>query len=236
MVTWMAFELNGPMAERISNEKIAEPAHRQIIFENIRKKDDLYVDKTRYIHQLVDSGEYYFLSRPRRFGKSLTISTLKCLFQGKKALFNGLWILQNSDWEWKKYPVILIDFNGITHDSPDNLKISIQRSLGKTAEQFGLVSDAPFIKDQLKELILSLRNKAAAQVVVLIDELQRPCCPPCRLPTTGSKSARYCLKAISRLRRRRPGSPLPDAAARVPLPDALPPQGRSARGRRVACV
>jgi len=78
-------------------------------FESIRRNDQLYVDKTRYIFKLVNEGKYYFISRPRRFGKSLTISTLRCLFEGKKDLFKGLWIAENTNWEWKEHPVILID-------------------------------------------------------------------------------------------------------------------------------
>ncbi|MEZ4527718.1 MAG: AAA family ATPase, partial [Desulfobacterales bacterium] len=69
----------------------------------------------RHIYKMADEGKYYFLSRPRRFGKSLTVSTLRCLFQGKKDLFEGLWITQNTDWDWKPHPVILFDFNSISH-------------------------------------------------------------------------------------------------------------------------
>jgi hypothetical protein len=88
-------------------------------FESIRQDGDLYVDKTRHIFDLVDRGQYYFLSRPRRFGKSLTVSTLKCLFEGKRELFEGLWIAENADWEWKEHPTILLDFNQISHDTPE---------------------------------------------------------------------------------------------------------------------
>jgi len=70
---------------------------------------------------MADEGKYYFMSRPRRFGKSLTVSTLRCLFQGKKDLFEGLWIAENTDCEWKEHPVILIDFNEISNDTPENL-------------------------------------------------------------------------------------------------------------------
>lgn len=143
-------------------------------FESIRGKNDLYMDKTRHIFQLVDEGEYYFLSRPRGFGKSLTVSTLRCLFQGRKELFDGLWIAENTDWEWKAHPLILIDFNGISHDTPENLKISLQRSLEKTAESEKVVSDAPLLKNQFKELILSLHQKNSLPVVILIDEYDKP--------------------------------------------------------------
>ena len=143
-------------------------------FERIREKNELYVDKTRFIFQLVSEGEYYFMSRPRRFGKSLTVSTLKCLFQGRKELFEGLWISEHGDWEWKEHPVIFIDFNGISHDTPENMNISLKRILEKSAESYNLISDAPLIKNQFKELILSLHQKTGMPVVILIDEYDKP--------------------------------------------------------------
>ncbi|MCP4353457.1 MAG: ATP-binding protein [Desulfobacterales bacterium] len=143
-------------------------------FEYIRENNHIYVDKTRYIYQLIDEGMFYFMSRPRRFGKSLTVSVLRCLFQGRKELFEGLWIKDRSDWEWKTHPVILLDFNGISHDTPENMKMSLQRTLKRAAEAYDLVSDAPLLKDQFKELILSLCRKTGMQVVILIDEYDKP--------------------------------------------------------------
>ncbi len=143
-------------------------------FESIRGNDNLYIDKTRHLHRLVTEGKYYFLSRPRRFGKSLTISTLRCLFQGKKELFSGLWIAENTNWEWKAHPVILLDFNGTSHDTPENLKISLQRVLENIAESNEVVSNAPLLKNQFKELILSLHQKTGMPVVTLIDEYDKP--------------------------------------------------------------
>ncbi|MCX8144666.1 MAG: AAA family ATPase, partial [Bacteroidia bacterium] len=74
-------------------------------FENIRKDNYIYVDKTNYIYDLLNSGKYFFISRPRRFGKSLLVDTIKCLFEGKKELFEGLFIYDKWNWE-EKYPVI----------------------------------------------------------------------------------------------------------------------------------
>jgi hypothetical protein len=73
----------------------------------------IYVDKTEIIYKLITEGEYYFLSRPRRFGKSLTVSTLEEIFSGNKELFKDCWIY-NSDWKWGKYPIIKIDFSSIS--------------------------------------------------------------------------------------------------------------------------
>ncbi len=81
-------------------------------FEEIIGKDYLYIDKTEAIHRLIMSGKYYFLSRPRRFGKSLTLSTLKAIFSGKRELFKGLWIENQRDWD-NKHPVIHLSFSSI---------------------------------------------------------------------------------------------------------------------------
>ncbi len=123
---------------------------------------------------MTEEGKFYFMSRPRRFGKSLTVSTLRSLFQGRKDLFDGLWIKENTDWQWKPHPVIMTDFNEISHDTPENLRISLQRSLKKTGEIYDVVSDASLIKDQFKEMILSLYHKTGMPVVILIDEYDKP--------------------------------------------------------------
>ena len=143
-------------------------------YESIRANECVYVDKTRHLFQMADEGKYYFMSRPRRFGKSLTVSTLRCLFQGKKDLFEGLWIAENPEWEWKPHPVVLLDFNEISHDTPENLKLSLQRTLQQTAGACDVSSDAPLLKNQFKELILSLYQKTGMPVVILIDEYDKP--------------------------------------------------------------
>ncbi|MEE4355169.1 MAG: AAA family ATPase [Desulfococcaceae bacterium] len=143
-------------------------------FESIRGNNLLYIDKTRYIYKMADEGKYYFMSRPRRFGKSLTVSTLRCFFQGKKEMFQGLWLGQNTQWEWKEHPLIFLDFNGISHDTPENLKKSLQRTLEKISEAYDVICDAPLLKHQFKELILSLHKKNGMPVVILIDEYDKP--------------------------------------------------------------
>ncbi len=143
-------------------------------FESIRENNDLYVDKTRHIFQMIDRGMFYFLSRPRRFGKSLTVSTLKCLFQGRKELFEGLWIAENTDWEWKPYPVIVIDFNEIPHNSPEMFRQTLSLSLKQTAQQYGVSLHTDFPETQFQELILALENQLGSPVVILIDECDKP--------------------------------------------------------------
>ena len=84
-------------------------------FEKIRTGEYLYIDKTQLIHKLIDSGEYYFLSRPRRFGKSLLLSTVKEIFEGNKQLFEGLWIYDQWNWE-QKHPIIHLKISSINYE------------------------------------------------------------------------------------------------------------------------
>ena len=79
-------------------------------FEKLRKEGYLYVDKTQFIQELVSKNSYYFLSRPRRFGKSLLLSTIEAFFRGKRELFKGL-AIDSMEWEWEEYPILHIDFN-----------------------------------------------------------------------------------------------------------------------------
>ncbi len=90
-------------------------------FEQIIEDGYVYVDKTELVYRLVSEGKIYFLSRPRRFGKSLLLSTLKSYFQGKKALFKGL-AIEGLEKEWKKYPIFHIDFNGGNFTHQDTLE------------------------------------------------------------------------------------------------------------------
>lgn len=143
-------------------------------FESIRKNNQLYVDKTRHIFKMADEGMYYFLSRPRRFGKSLTISTLRCLFQGRQDLFEGLWIETQTGWKWEKHPVVLIDFNEISHDTVENLKGGLSSSLKINGRVYGVRLYENLLKEQFKELILALYRKTGMTVVILIDEYDKP--------------------------------------------------------------
>ncbi|MEE4357450.1 MAG: ATP-binding protein [Desulfococcaceae bacterium] len=143
-------------------------------FENIRRDNWLYVDKTRHIYKMADEGKYYFLSRPRRFGKSLTVSTLRCLFQGRKELFEGLWITENTDWEWKPHPVILFDFNSISHDTPENLDLCLKERMVNLGQENSIEIAASTLKGMFRELILALHHKTGMPVVILIDEYDKP--------------------------------------------------------------
>jgi len=142
-------------------------------FSTMITNDYLYIDKTEYIYNLFSKGgRYYFLSRPRRFGKSLLISTLKELFLGNKKLFEGLWIA-SSDFKWQEHPIIDLDFSNMPYDTVDKLEASLLSRLSQIAETHGIdISQAPTLSDKLVALIqkLSVKNK----VVVLIDEYDKP--------------------------------------------------------------
>jgi hypothetical protein len=137
----------------------------------IRAKNAIYVDKTRLIHQMLTRGKYYFLSRPRRFGKSLLVSTLKELFLGNKALFEGLWI--HDKWDWSKTnPVIHISFDAVSYTEM-SLTEGLKIELNKQAKAVGISLVSTDLKGQFKELIETLFAQYG-KVVVLIDEYDKP--------------------------------------------------------------
>jgi len=138
----------------------------------------LYIDKTRYIYPLVQGIQgIYFLSRPRRFGKSLLVSTLDELFKGNRALFQGLWI-DDSDYDWQPYPIIHIDFSTKPVHSAEDLSSVIQTYLRRVAEVYGIPFDEENAPIHLDDLILALVNSEVGletgRVVILIDEYDKP--------------------------------------------------------------
>ncbi len=141
-------------------------------FRKIREGNYLYIDKTEYIYRLVQPATgAWFLSRPRRFGKSLLISTLEELFRGNRELFRGLWI-DESDYNWQPYPVIRIAFNLYPTTSAAELEVNIKRYLQLVAQQYNLtLADGPYYV-QFSDLIFQL--SAENQVVILIDEYDKP--------------------------------------------------------------
>jgi hypothetical protein len=141
-------------------------------FSKIIKGNYLYVDKTQQIAELIESGEYFFLSRPRRFGKSLLISTLSEIFSGNQELFQGLYIYDKI--EWQSYPVILIDFNKISYTNDKIFEASLLSFLDKVAAEYDIVLSNIFIKDKFGELIEKISKKTQQKVVVLIDEYDKP--------------------------------------------------------------
>lgn len=140
-------------------------------FEKLIRGNFLYVDKTKLIYDLfADGGQYFFLSRPRRFGKSLLVSTLKEIFSGNKELFRGLWIYDKIQWE--EHPVIHIDFLGLTYGNPKELTDTLEYLLDENARRHGIKLNERTYDKKFQELIRKLadRNK----VVILVDEYDKP--------------------------------------------------------------
>jgi len=140
-------------------------------FEKIREGDFLYADKTKQIHQLITSGNYFFISRPRRFGKSLTLSTIKEIFSGNGKLFDGLWI--ENQWDWNKiHPVVHIQFNEIGY-ATNGLENALNNELGRIATHYNIALTAESYDQKFRELLEKLAG-SRGKVVVLIDEYDKP--------------------------------------------------------------
>ena len=140
-------------------------------FASFKENNYIYVDKTENIYRLVTEGRYYFLSRPRRFGKSLLVSTLKELFEGNRVLFEGLWI--EDKWNWSKTnPVIHISFAKIDYQGI-GLENAINQALEKSAAIHEIILLGTTIKSRFEELLQVLSAKKG-KVVVLIDEYDKP--------------------------------------------------------------
>ncbi|MDR1154499.1 MAG: AAA family ATPase, partial [Bacteroidales bacterium] len=142
-------------------------------FEDLRSNNYLYVDKTEHIHRLVTTGKIYFLSRPRRFGKSMLISTLDALFSGRKELFKGLYIYDKWDWS-KSNPVIRIDWTAIEHGTPEEIETDVSEFLQGIATVNGITLNRPYASPRFGELITQLHLKTGRKVVILIDEYDAP--------------------------------------------------------------
>ncbi len=139
-------------------------------FRKLRENNYLYVDKTELIYQLAKTGGYYFLSRPRRFGKSLLVSTMKALFSGEKELFKGLWIEDKWNWE-KKNPVIHLSFSRLDYKK-DSLENALLAWLDKEAERHGIKLSGKTVKQKFTEFIPLLAQQG--KVVFLVDEYDKP--------------------------------------------------------------
>ncbi len=142
-------------------------------FREIRESGCYYVDKTPFARQLLDQGKYFFLSRPRRFGKSLFLDTLKELFEGNAALFTGLYA--ETHWDWSvSYPVLRFSFGGGVLGSLGDLGQSLHEQLTHHETRFGLPAAFPDVRSRFKSLIRQLHEKVGQRVVVLIDEYDKP--------------------------------------------------------------
>lgn len=145
-------------------------------FKKIREGGFLYVDKTSYIHKMVveGKGNYIFLARPRRFGKSLLVSAMQEYFEGNRPLFRGLAIDRLEPGEWESYPVLQIDLSGSSFTGREALEEVLGSTLSFYAKEFGLEIGAGSLSRSFEEMIRSLSQKTGRRVVILIDEYDGP--------------------------------------------------------------
>ena len=142
-------------------------------FRELRERDCYYVDKTAYIERLLDHGKHYFLSRPRRFGKSLFLDTLKELFEGNQALFEGLDIHDRHDWS-QRHPVVRLDFARGHFVEPGSLHANVSAQLDGMEVQAGLRPRYDTPPERFGYLISSLHERSGQRVAVLVDEYDKP--------------------------------------------------------------
>ncbi len=142
-------------------------------FEKIRRDGYCYIDKTALVYQLVKTGSYYFLSRPRRFGKSLLISTLEAYFSGKKELFEGL-AMEGLEKEWKRYPILHLDLNIEKYDTPDSLDDILNRNLVAWENLYGSDPAEVSLSLRFAGVVQRACEKTGERVVILVDEYDKP--------------------------------------------------------------
>lgn len=142
-------------------------------FESLRKDGYIYVDKTTLVHQLVKTGRYYFLSRPRRFGKSLLLSTLHAYFDGKRELFEGL-AIEKLEQDWVKRPVLHLDLNTQQYDTPQSLHDKLNRVLVEWESFYGAVPAENSLPMRFEGVIQRACEQTGHRVAILVDEYDKP--------------------------------------------------------------
>lgn len=143
-------------------------------FERLIEGNYIYVDKTSYIRELVDNASVYFLGRPRRFGKSLLLSTLHAFFEGRRDLFSGLDIDSWEEWDWAEYPVIHLDFNAKDYTYKDSVYERLNEQLEVYESKYGISDIATSLDERFRQIIACAHNHTGRNVVVLIDEYDKP--------------------------------------------------------------
>ena len=142
-------------------------------FGELRNNNYVYIDKTELIYRLTHTNKVYFLSRPRRFGKSLLVSTLEAYFLGKKELFKGL-AMESLEKEWNTYPVLHVDFSGSKYDCVDNLKAAVNKQLLLWERVYGHEEGDTTFSLRFESVIRRAYEQTGQQVIVLIDEYDSP--------------------------------------------------------------
>lgn len=163
-------------------------------FEDLQRNGYAYVDKTNFVYKLADEGKYYFLSRPRRFGKSLFLSTLEAYFQGKKELFEGL-AIYDLETEWKKYPIFHIDLYTANFREKDSLYTVLNDYLTNWEDKYGARESEATLALRFKGVIARAAEKEGCGVVILIDEYDKPILQTLRDPELQAEH-REQLKAF----------------------------------------
>lgn len=163
-------------------------------FEDLQRNGYAYVDKTNFVYKLADEGKYYFLSRPRRFGKSLFLSTLEAYFQGKKELFEGL-AIYDLETDWKKYPIFHIDLNTANFREKDSLYTVLNDYLTTWESKYGARESEATLALRFKGVIARAAEKEGCGVVILIDEYDKPILQTLRDPELQAEH-RAQLKAF----------------------------------------
>ena len=158
-------------------------------FESIRQGGYIYVDKTELIYQLASTGKYYFLSRPRRFGKSLLVSTMEAYFQGKKELFKGL-AIENLEKDWTEYPVLHLDLSGVTYSDENILNEKMESTLSQWEQKYGIANTFTVDGIRFENIIKTAYEKTGKPVVILIDEYDKPL-----LDSAGNESLREAFRS-----------------------------------------
>ena len=171
-------------------------------FEDLRKKEYLYVDKTEYVFRLAHSGKVYFLSRPRRFGKSLFLSTLKAYFLGQKELFKGLQIahLEEAEKErraiWQEYPVFYLDFNVGKYDCIEALHTNLNIFLSGLEKEYGAEKTEDNFAKRFEGILKRAYEKTGKQIVFLVDEYDKPLLQTMEKDEALNEEYRNTLKAF----------------------------------------
>ena len=143
-------------------------------FKSVREDGFLYVDKTRLLSTLAKESKYYFLSRPRRFGKSLFLSTLKAYFQGKRELFEGLAIAE-LEKDWASYPVLYLDLNTGNYNSVEALEERLGYILSEWEEEYAIVPEkTQSVATRFEVVIKQAAKTTGRKVVILVDEYDKP--------------------------------------------------------------
>ena len=142
-------------------------------FRDIIEEERAYIDKTQYIYSLINDAKYYFLSRPRRFGKTLLLDTIAETFSGDKELFKGLFI-HDTDYDFKKHPVIRLDMSNIANETPEAFKDSLTYEMIQQAKRENISIECRTPSDMFKTLIEAMYDKYNQRIVVLIDEYDKP--------------------------------------------------------------